>query len=111
MQRAKGGLRKNICRLESYGTPRAQIDHERINFHIPKELQYACRHWVDHLQQSETSISDRDEFHLFLEGNFLPWVEAMVILGYSSEPFKALTTLRSIIRVTSSQFSSLMGYL
>ncbi|OQD94123.1 hypothetical protein PENSOL_c028G00811 [Penicillium solitum] len=99
MQRAKGGLRKNICRLESYGTPRAQIDHERVTLHMPKELQYACRHWVDHLQQSETSISDRDEFHLFLEGNFLSWVEAMVILGYNSEPFKALTTLRSIIRV------------
>ncbi|CAG8412259.1 unnamed protein product [Penicillium salamii] len=90
MQRAEGGLRKNICRLESYGILRTQIDDARISRHMPKELNYACRHWVNHLRLSETSISDGDEIHSFLESHFLSWVEAMIIWGYIPEPIKGV---------------------
>lgn len=99
MEREKGGLRKNICRLESYGFMRTQIDDDRIKNHLPKELQYACRHWVQHLRQARLSITDQDMIHLFLEAHFLHWLEAMSILGFLSELVNAIDVLKSLVQV------------
>lgn len=60
------GLRQNICNLSNLGTFRDKIDKGIVNENLPPELQYACRYWVNHLQQSKRNIRNHDQIHTFL---------------------------------------------
>ncbi|KAJ5164331.1 uncharacterized protein N7500_006161 [Penicillium coprophilum] len=97
MKRDKGGLKKNICHLDGYGALREDIKDDRIADHLSRELQYACRHWVDHLQKARLPISDNDAIHSFLQSSLLPWFEAMCILGYLDEVLQSLDKLQSFV--------------
>jgi hypothetical protein len=65
------GFKKNMCDLRSSGTFRTEIDRQVIDGHLPMELQYACRHWVYHLQESNAEIRDQDNIHRFLQKHLL----------------------------------------
>ena len=39
------GLKKNLCRLQSYGTRRTEIDSQTVSCCFPPDLQYSCRYW------------------------------------------------------------------
>lgn len=95
----RGSLQKNICNLPSYGTLRMEIDPQTINQHLLTDLQYACRYWVHHLEQSEVHFTEMDNAFLFLQEHFLHWVEAMSILGFVSEVVEGINLLQSVIHV------------
>ncbi|KAL4992959.1 hypothetical protein BDV10DRAFT_39023 [Aspergillus recurvatus] len=78
-------LTKNICKLPSYGTSRTEIDSACITRFFPPALQYACRYWVYHLNQSSALARSIDQVFLFLKEHFLHWLESMSILGIISE--------------------------
>ncbi|KAM5349182.1 hypothetical protein ACJ41O_009005 [Fusarium nematophilum] len=78
-------LRMDICGLGSLGTRIKDIDPGRIEQCIPPELQYACLYWVQHYLQSGTRLSDGDRAHLFLQKYFRNWLEAVNLIGKSSE--------------------------
>jgi hypothetical protein len=78
-------LRKNICKLENPGTRRGDIDDQDIRQCLPPELQYSCRFWINHLEQSQPLPSELVNIRLFLQEHFLHWVEAMSLLGFISE--------------------------
>ncbi|OJJ29741.1 hypothetical protein ASPWEDRAFT_32979 [Aspergillus wentii DTO 134E9] len=101
MKRDIGGLKKNICNLPSYGTLRTEIDDQAVESHFPKELRYACRYWIYHLQQGEAALTDQDEVHKFLEGHFIQWLEGMSILGYLSEIISGINILQSLVQTGS----------
>ncbi|KAJ5369956.1 uncharacterized protein N7496_006048 [Penicillium cataractarum] len=91
-------LRKDICNLASPGTRRADIDPQHIGQYLPPELQYSCRYWIHHLEQSQALSSEIKEVRLFLQKHFLHWVEAMSLLGFVSEVVSMLDLLRTIIQ-------------
>lgn len=92
-------LQKDICYLGSPGTRKADIDPQHIRQYLPPQLQYSCRYWIYHLEQSQTSFSEMEDVRLFLRKHFLHWVEAMSLLGLVSEVVGMLDALCTVIPV------------
>ena len=101
LQRLTSGLKKDICGLKLPGILQSQVDRSRIEQHLPTELQYACRYWVEHLQRSDIGLQDDDEVHNFLREHFLHWLEAMSLIGNISEAILAITSLYSMVNSVS----------
>jgi hypothetical protein len=98
-------LKKNICNLPSDGIHRSEIDMQSINYHLPPELQYACRYWTEHLVQSQDPTSALVKAFSVLRVHLLHWLEAMSILGLISEAVRRITTLQPIIQVSAIRIS------
>ncbi|KAJ6511658.1 hypothetical protein DFH09DRAFT_270095, partial [Mycena vulgaris] len=80
MQRS---LRFNICNLPTSYLRNVEMPglQSQLDKHIPGELQYACRFWVDHLVATScNSRSVRVAEGLVLE-KFLFWLEVLSLLG------------------------------
>ena len=94
-------LQKNICKLQSPGTRRADIGSQSLRYGLPPELKYSCRYWIYHLEQSKTLPPPLQHILLFLQGHFLHWVEALSLLGLASEVVGMLNLLQTITSVSS----------
>lgn len=92
-------LKKNMCNLKSHGTERRDIDPKFIQECLPSALQYSCRYWIHHLARSKDPTSHINNVLAFLEKHFLHWVEAMSLLGYTSEVLEGISNLQSAIQV------------
>lgn len=92
-------LKKDICNLGNPGTHRADVDPQHIRQYLPIQLQYSCRYWIHHLEQSQSSSSEMEDVRLFLQKHFLHWIEAMSLLGLVSEVVGMLDALRTVIPV------------
>ncbi|KAK4200781.1 WD40-repeat-containing domain protein [Triangularia verruculosa] len=97
------GLKRDICGLGSPGTQLKDIAPRRIEERIPDELQYACLYWVQHYQQSGLVLSDDDEVHAFFQKHFLHWVEAICLMGKSSEMGAIIRLYNSILEPSMNQ--------
>lgn len=97
MERETGGLRRNICNLSSFGATRIEGEPLEASVGLPKELQYSCRNWTNHLQQGGVSPEDQDQIYKFLKTHFLHWLEAMGVMGVSTEAVDIVNTLLSIV--------------
>ncbi|KAJ5130731.1 uncharacterized protein N7515_006770, partial [Penicillium bovifimosum] len=96
--RIMGSLKQNLCDLPSYGITRSAIQSETIKQCLPPELQYACRYWGHHLEQSKDRNAYGNDVRSFLEEHFLHWLEAMSLMGVLSESIHALDTVLSIFQ-------------
>jgi hypothetical protein len=94
-----GCLRKDICNLKRPGTLRKEINSQIIDICLPAEVRYACRFWVTHLEQSNSGIYDHGQVHVFLQEHWLHWLEAMSLLGNTTESITMIITLQSILDV------------
>ena len=92
-------LKRDICDLR---LPSALVGeyHHRIEQCISRELQYACQFWVQHLQRSETSLLDDGQEHKFLKDHLLHWLEALSLMGKTSESVLMITFLETLTRVS-----------
>ncbi|PYH50468.1 WD domain protein [Aspergillus niger CBS 101883] len=95
-------LKKNICRLGSYGTKRSDINHKSIDHYLLPELQYSCRYWIHHLARSNDPMSQVNDILTFLKEHFLHWLESMSILGITPEAIIAVNSLLQLTKDTSS---------
>lgn len=93
-------LRRVICNLADPGARRAEIDPQDIHRCLPSELQYSCRYWILHLENSHALSSDIEDVRLFIQKHFLHWMEAMGLLGLMSEMIGMLDVLRTVISVS-----------
>ncbi|PLN80578.1 WD40-repeat-containing domain protein [Aspergillus taichungensis] len=93
-------LKENICELPSYGIQHDSINSEIINKHLTGDLQYACRYWTYHLEQSGIQVEDDDTFHNLIEHHVLHWLEVMCLMRNVHEAIKMLDILS---RLTSSR--------
>ena len=84
------GLKQNICNLSSPKSFINEIDKQLLNETLPAELRYACRYWVHHLQQSKWQIYDNEQVYIFLQEYILYWLEAMSLIGETSEAIKLI---------------------
>ncbi|PQE19375.1 vegetative incompatibility HET-E-1 protein [Rutstroemia sp. NJR-2017a BBW] len=90
-------LKKDICNLRIPERPRADIDKQTIDSHLPSEMQYACQYWVYHLKESGSSIYDGDQVHNFLTCHFLHWLESLSLIGRLRESIGMVDSLMAII--------------
>ncbi|BCR98592.1 NACHT and WD40 domain protein [Aspergillus luchuensis] len=90
-------LKRDICKLNSYSTQRADICSETTEQYIPEGLRYSCRYWTFHLTQSKPSIPDV-KILSFLEKHFLHWLEVMSLMRVLSETLKMMVTLKESIQ-------------
>ncbi|KAL5614320.1 uncharacterized protein BROUX77_000157 [Berkeleyomyces rouxiae] len=96
-------LRADICRLVRPGTNRSTIDEKAIKACIPPEVQYACLYCVYHLQRVEAMLDDTSTIFEFLRKHFLQWLEALSLMGRTSESLKILKDLQAAITTTRNQ--------
>lgn len=78
-------LKTNICGLGSPGTLVKDVNPGHVSRCIFPELQYACVYWAQHYQKSGARLTDGDRVHRFLEEHLLHWLEAINLIGKSSE--------------------------
>ncbi|KAF7898294.1 hypothetical protein EAF00_004740 [Botryotinia globosa] len=90
-------LKKDICNLRTLEKPRADIDKQTIDFHLPAEIRYACQYWGYHLKGSGSSIYDGDQVHNFLKCHFLHWLESLSLIGRLRESIGMVESLMAII--------------
>ena len=90
-------LRKDICDLRAQGARACAIGNSRIEQYLPPDLQYACRYWVQHLQRSEARLVDNCQVHKFLKKHFLHWLEALSLIGKTSDSVHMVTDLESMV--------------
>ncbi|KAF7514113.1 hypothetical protein GJ744_004438 [Endocarpon pusillum] len=101
------GLRRNMCDLMP-GSLRSKIDEGIIANSLPSELQYACRYWVHHLEQSQHRITDGDSINLFLQEHFFHWLEAMSLIGETKKCIHLIQKLQALTDSSKSASSSFL---
>lgn len=95
-----GSLRNNICQVQAPGALASSIPSHHINASLASELQYACRFWTNHLQQSGTSGLHTNAVWKFLSSHFLQWLEALSWLGRLSESLRIVKVLQALFPVS-----------
>ncbi|KAH0562075.1 hypothetical protein GP486_003227 [Trichoglossum hirsutum] len=96
------GLRENLCDLAFPGQLRREINSTIIDERLSPAIQYACRYWVHHTEQSMVQIRDEDEIHIFLQRHFLHWLEALSLINRIAEVIRFIGVLQSSVSVQDS---------
>lgn len=94
------GLKRDICNLRAPGILAAGVDRSVVEQYLPKELQYACLYWVQHLRRSDVQVNDEDDVYDFLRNHLLHWLEALSLMQKTSEGVHSLALLESMIIVS-----------
>ena len=97
-------LKENICSLGFPGKLRREISTRAVDECLLPYIQYSCRYWVHHLEQSGGCIVDEDTVHAFLREHFLHWLEALSLMGKISDCISLINTLCSLVDVSCSAF-------
>ncbi|KAK3622306.1 hypothetical protein LTR56_022271 [Elasticomyces elasticus] len=96
---ASGGLKEDICRVNSPGTRRAEISKSTVHTSLPEPTAYTCCYWIQHVVESGEKVNDDGSVHEFLKKHLLHWMEALSWLGRASTIFHSLETLRSVVEI------------
>lgn len=98
--RVMSSLRMNMTNSASPGVLLHEIDGNVVAAQIPKHVQYACRYWVDHLQQGGSIPSDDSPVHAFLKTHLLHWFEALSLMGKTSDAVAIVAKLDAMLQVS-----------
>ncbi|PMD67612.1 WD40 repeat-like protein, partial [Hyaloscypha bicolor E] len=90
-------LHRNMVGLKEPGKLRIDIDQGKVRELLASDIRYACLYWVSHLTKSERRIRDGDMVHIFLSEHFLYWLEALSLLGSTSDSIGLIDTLRNLV--------------
>ncbi|RFU78062.1 vegetative incompatibility het-e-1 [Trichoderma arundinaceum] len=90
-------LRPDMCNLRSLGMEGSTPNSDKVNTDIPYEVQYACLHWVFHLESTRNYTVACREALRFLKQHFLHWVEALGLMRQASESIKMIDTLQTFL--------------
>ena len=94
-------LKRDVCGLGMPGALTSELKTEIIAKRISAHVQYACCHWVNHLQRGEAALcNDNGKVHEFLQTHFLHWLEALSFIGKMSEGILMITALQSTLTVS-----------
>lgn len=94
------GLDENMCQLNYPGQPRGTLSKSSIGGRLSFALQYACRYWTYHAQQSTLQICDGGDVHCFLQTHFLHWLEALSLTGNLFKVIDCLRLLQTLLPVS-----------
>lgn len=96
------GLSRNICNLPTPGSPPQDVPRVIMHKALPKHIQYACQHWVDHLagtksdSRAQLRLRQNGEIHRFFQKDFLHWLEAMSLMGKMPQGVVMITKLANM---------------
>ena len=93
-------LKRDICEMHAPGALTSEVDHSRVEECLHPEVQYACLHWVQHLQRSGAQLYDNDQAHTFLQRHFLHWLEALSLMQSMSRAVAMIRTLEKLLTVS-----------
>lgn len=100
-------LRRDICHVGTVPMMNEDISdlHQRLAHYVPKDLQYACRFWAEHLYRS--AIDDELYFLVreFIFQNLLHWFEVMSLIGFHDASSAVLALAQASLKVIFSFFS------
>jgi NACHT domain len=110
-------LDRNVCKLPVQDASPVDLTEDTVLKHLPSHVQYACRYWVDHLQQAgylqqvQLGLFDCGKAHTFLQEHFLHWLEALSLMGNMPDGVAMVRTLESMLTVSDSVWlpTSLVG--
>jgi len=105
LQLMSNNLKRDVCGLHAPDARADEVPWDRIKQCLSAELQYACQYWVEHLKKSETPLLDNEQVHVFLQKHLLHWLEALSLIGKTSEGILAIISLVSITQVSNSSNS------
>ena len=91
------GLEQNLLSLPDY-TLNVEVEdlEKRISNRINVTLRYACQSWHSHLTKTGGEVTDVIRLlRVFLEENFLAWLEVLSVLGAARSAITALERLLS----------------
>lgn len=92
-------LRKDICNLQHTGILIGSVEKGRVEKSLSPEIQYACRHWTQHLQRANTVLHNGDKVHNFFAKHFLHWLEALSLIGVLVEGVHAVINVELMLTV------------
>jgi hypothetical protein len=97
----KAELRFNICKLETSYSKNCDIYglENRVIKYIPNHLSYACRFWEDHAREMIFEPTVVGILKVFLQEQFLHWLEALSLIGQLSSASSALESSSKWIKV------------
>ncbi|KAN0087272.1 WD40-repeat-containing domain protein [Elaphomyces granulatus] len=78
-------LRRNMCNLQRPGTRARDVPKPDIDKRIPLPVQYACRYWIHHLQQSNIDPGEHHGIMDFFQTRFLFWLETLALISRLSD--------------------------
>jgi hypothetical protein len=91
-----------MCNLRLPGALVSEITDGVVKDCLPLDVQYACRYWVGHLEQSKVTLRDNDQVHIFLRKHFLHWLEALSLIGKISDGVLMVRSLADELMVRGS---------
>ena len=94
-------LKRNICRMKTPSTSIRDIEIAVLNRNLPSRMQYACQYWVRHVQNGILTDDRVQGVYDFLRIHFLHWLEALSLMGKTSETVSLVGQLESIPKVSS----------
>lgn len=97
-------LAEDMCSLKLPGSIATEVDPDVVLSRLPHAVQYACRFWVEHLQQSKVTLSQgeplHDEVQWFLDKHLLHWFEALSLIGCLSDGVDMIKALYCLLLVS-----------
>ena len=92
-------LEWNICKFPD-GVMNSEVSDlgERIEQHVDRALQYACKSWHKHIVDA-IPVHIIPVLNHFLEKNFLFWLEVLSVLGAAGEAVYALGVIAKLLHV------------
>jgi hypothetical protein len=90
-------LRFNICKLPTSYKSNVDVEdlQERIAENIPGHLDYACRHWMFHLNNLPVSYEWLGSVDTLMRSHMLFWFEVLSLMGKFGLALTQLANLRS----------------
>lgn len=96
-------LKRDIFGLRMPGILLTEIKLEQVQQPIPAEIQYACVHWVHHLQRGCLDSPDFPLFeavYTFLTQSLLYWLEALSLMRNMTSAVTAMRNLDNLLAVS-----------
>lgn len=96
----KRSLQKNICQLSGSGCFVDEVSETVLSQHLPLGLRYACRHWINYIENARVNLSDEGPVYNFLR-QFCPyWLEVMGLIRKTPEATTMIIQLKGLIEVS-----------
>jgi len=100
-------LRQDMCNLQRPGTRVNDVSRAHLDANIPFAVQYACRYWIYHLQESDIVPTDHPGIADFFETLFLFWLETLALIGQLADGIAMVKFLETKLSVSITDLSSI----
>jgi hypothetical protein len=96
----KEHLKRDMCDLRLPDSAAPTIDSPLLERCLPFAVRYACCFWAQHIQRAQCWEAFAEDIRDFFEEHFLHWLEAMCLMGKSSDSIELVADLESSLVAT-----------